>query len=93
MGMKEIERRKKKKKRSIIFSLSLVKIKMYPMKKRYLNIRGRNIYQCEPCRFSNEKKKEKIEGYGVSFQSEKIDKKEKEPMTKLQEKLSKIELK
>ena len=68
---------------------------MFPMKQRYVNLRGRNVYSCEPCpHFPKQStKKDKFEGYGVSFESEQKDKKEKEPMNKLQETLAKVKLK
>ena len=65
--------------------------KIIPMRNRNVNIRGRGVID----NYINyaEPKQKQIEGYGVSFESEKIDKLEKEPMSNLQEKLSKIKLK
>ena len=69
----------------------MINQKIFPMRNRIVNIRGRSLI--EDHMHYSPKPQPKIEGYGVSFASEKIDKLEKEPMTNLQEKLSKIKLK
>ena len=61
---------------------------------KFFNFSGRNIYKGYSIKL---KKKQlspsEITGYGVSKSSEEIDRLEKNPMNKLQEKLSKIDLK
>ena len=69
----------------------MINQKIFPMRNRIINIRGRGLIS-DHMHYSP-KPQTKIEGYGVSFESETIDKLEKEPMTNLQEKLSKIKLK
>ena len=69
----------------------MINHKIIPMRNRNVNIRGRSIIN-DYMNYSA-KPQPKIQGYGVSFESEKIDKLEKEPMSNLQEKLSKIKLK
>ncbi len=62
---------------------------------KFFNFSGRNIYKGYSIKL---KKKQhspssEITGYGVSKSSEEIDRLEKNPMNKLQEKLSKLDLK
>ena len=63
---------------------------------RFLNMHGRNIYKGYNIKSMTRQKKEftkEVTGYGVSKSSEEIDKLEKDPMNKLKEKLSKIDIK
>lgn len=60
---------------------------------KFFNFSGRNIYKGYSINLKPMKQKEReIAGYGVSKSSEEIDKLEKNPMSKLQQKLSKLEL-
>lgn len=63
--------------------------------KRFLNFKGRNLMKGYNITYPNIKKTEKVEliGYGISKKSEKIDELEMKPMNKLQETLSKIQIK
>ena len=63
--------------------------------KRFLNFKGRNLMKGYNITYPNINKKEKLElaGYGISKKSEKIDELEAKPMNKLQETLSKIQIK
>ena len=62
---------------------------------KFFNVSGRNIYKGYNIRMkkTNPQKTEEVVGYGVSKSSEEIDRLEKNPMNKLQEKLGKINLK
>jgi len=60
---------------------------------KFFNFAGRNIYKGYSINLKPMKQKEReITGYGVSKSSEEIDRLEKNPMNKLQQKLSKLEL-
>ena len=67
-------------------------VRNFNVRKRHLNMQGKNIMRGQSIKVHKEKPEE-IKGYGVSQESERIDAKEKEPMTKLQDKLSKIQIK
>ncbi len=66
----------------------------FEIRNRYFNINGRNIMNGYAIKFPIIKKRKEKEfmGYGISADSEKLDKLERDPMNKLKHHLGKINI-